>query len=69
MFYSRLTSLCTEREVKITNVVSELKMGSLLPLFLIQTKEQLLDLIPDFRHNDSSPPGDGLMYLRRQIVA
>lgn len=28
MFYSRLTSLCAERGVKITNVVSELKMGS-----------------------------------------
>lgn len=28
MFYSRLTSLCAERGVKVTNVVSELKMGS-----------------------------------------
>lgn len=28
MFYSRLTSLCAERGVKITNVVSELHMGS-----------------------------------------
>lgn len=28
MFYSRLTLLCAERGVKITNVVSELKMGS-----------------------------------------
>lgn len=28
MFYSRLTALCAEHGVKITNVVSELKMGS-----------------------------------------
>lgn len=28
MFYSRLTALCAERGAKITNVVSELKMGS-----------------------------------------
>ncbi len=28
MFYARLTSLCAERGVKITNVVTELKMGS-----------------------------------------
>ena len=28
MLYSRLTSLCAERGVKVTNVVSELKMGS-----------------------------------------
>jgi len=28
MFYSRLTMLCAEHGVKISNVVSELKMGS-----------------------------------------
>ena len=28
MFYSRLLSLCSEREIKITNVISELKLSS-----------------------------------------
>ncbi len=28
MFYERLTSLCAERGIKVTNVVTELRMGS-----------------------------------------